>query len=122
MNKAMLFSIFFILCNNIFGQTECEVKQLFEPVEPNSDIKVLTTDDEISDLTEVVQLILSPLSLDKGKYQIELSRKGSDIYKVNGEDIYIETQYCYEYASYQEAILIIESNYGYSKGKVIFLD
>lgn len=36
-------------------------------------------------------------------------------------DICVQTKYCHEWAFFAEkVVLIIESNYGYTKGKIIF--
>lgn len=51
-------------------------------------------------------------------YKLQVSRAGSNIYKVYLKDIYIITKYCYEYAYYEEAYLRMN---GYS-GKIIFLE
>lgn len=50
-------------------------------------------------------------------YSVRLTRKGQDLYKDENSSIYIQTQYCYEYCNYEEAILK-SSGYGY--GKIIF--
>ena len=95
---------------------ECDVKEFYKAVEPESDVKVLTTSEDI----EEVEVILVPTKMEEGTFKIEVTRKGSNIYKVEGTDYYIETRYCYEYATYNKAILKVESNYGYDKGKIIF--
>lgn len=69
---------------------------------------------------EEAELILIPTKIEEGTYQIEITRKGSNIYKLEGTKYYIETRYCYEYATYDDAILKVESNYGYQKGTVYF--
>ena len=51
-------------------------------------------------------------------YEVNLTRKGRNIYKIDGMDIIIQTRYCYVYAYSEEAILKT-SGYG---GQVIFLD
>lgn len=95
---------------------ECDVAEFYKAVEPDSDVKVLTTSGDI----EEVEIILVPTKMEEGTFKIEVTRKGSNIYKVEGTDYYIETRYCYEYATYDEAILKVESNYGYDKGTIIF--
>lgn len=95
---------------------ECDVAQFYRAVEPDSDVKVLTTSGDL----EEAELILVPTKMEEGTFKIEVTRKGSNIYKVEGTDYYIETRYCYEYATYDEAILKVESNYGYNKGTIIF--
>jgi hypothetical protein len=71
---------------------------------------------------EEVQTILIPTTQKTGKYEVELTRVANDIYRVDGTNIYLKLRYCYEYAYSDEAILIIESNYSYTKGEVIFLE
>jgi hypothetical protein len=51
-------------------------------------------------------------------YEISVTRKGSNIYKVEGKNIYIHTRYCYEYVYSENAFLKVN---GYS-GEIIFLD
>lgn len=95
---------------------ECGVSQIYQSIEPESDVKALTTYGELED----VELLLVPTKLDVGVYEIQITRKGSNIYKVEGTKFYIETRYCYEYATFEDAILKIESSYGYTKGTIYF--
>lgn len=49
-------------------------------------------------------------------YEVSLTRKGSNVYKVDGKDIIIQTRYCSVYA-YSEEAIFKSSGYG---GEVIF--
>lgn len=51
-------------------------------------------------------------------YEVNLTRKGSNVYKIDGKDIIIQTRYCYVYAYSDEAIFKA-SGYG---GELIFFD
>lgn len=51
-------------------------------------------------------------------YEVNLTRKGSNLYKVDGKDIIIKTRYCYVYA-YSEAAIFKTSGYS---GEIIFFD
>lgn len=51
-------------------------------------------------------------------YEMNLTRKGSNVYKIDGKDIIIQTRYCYVYA-YSEEAIFKTSGYG---GEVIFFD
>jgi len=51
-------------------------------------------------------------------YEINLTRKGSNVYKIDGQDIIIQTRYCYVYA-YSEEAIFKTSGYG---GEVIFFE
>lgn len=51
-------------------------------------------------------------------YDVNLTRKGRNVYKVDGKDIIIQTRYCYVYA-YSEEAIVKTSGYG---GEVIFFE
>lgn len=51
-------------------------------------------------------------------YEVNLTRKGSNVYKIDGKDMIIQTRYCYVYA-YSEEAIFKSSGYG---GEVIFFD
>ena len=96
---------------------ECDIKNIFISITPDDrDTMVITKSGDL----EEVELILVPAKMETGRYKVDLTRKGSNIYKVESTKYYIETRYCYEYATYEEVILVIESSYGYNKGKIIF--
>lgn len=51
-------------------------------------------------------------------YEVNLTRKGRNVYIIDGKDIIIQTRYCYVYA-YSEEAIFKTSGYG---GEVIFFD
>src|SRR3546814_8952718 len=51
-------------------------------------------------------------------YEVSLTRKGSNVYKIDGKDIIIQTRYCYVYA-YSEEAIFKASGYG---GELLFFD
>jgi hypothetical protein len=117
MNKQLLTILSFCLFTSVsYAQTKCDVKNFYKAIEAESDVKVLTSGGDL----EEVEYILVPTKLEEGKYKLSVSRKASNLYKFDRKDIFIETNYCYEYATYDDVILIVESNYGYTKGKIIF--
>ncbi len=118
MKKIFILSLIFIAVGfkSYEQATEYDVKQFYEGVDSNGDTKVLTSGGNLED----AEVILVPAKLDEGKFKATLTRKSSNLYKIDGTKFYIETRYCYEYATGKEVILIVESNYGYTKGKVIF--
>ena len=95
---------------------EYDIEAFYKGVTPANGTMVLTTNDEL----EEAELILIPIDIDKGKYVVNVTRKGSDLYKVDDKNIYIKTRYCYEYSYGQEVVLKVEGAYGYTKGKIIF--
>lgn len=95
-----------------------DVAQIYEAVELKSGSKSIDSYGNVED----AKIVLVPTKLDSGKYSVELSKVASNFYKIYGTDLYIETKYCYEFANRDDAVLIIESSYGYTKGEVIFID
>ena len=51
-------------------------------------------------------------------YEVNLTRKGGNVYKVDGKDMIIQTRFCYVYA-YSEEAIFKTSGYG---GEIIFFD
>lgn len=97
--------------------TTCDISNFYKAIEPKDrDTKVLTSSGDL----EEVDVILVPTKLDLDTYKVKLTRKGSNLYKVEQTDLYIETKYCYEYATYEDVILKVTSSYGYTKGTLIF--
>ena len=54
-------------------------------------------------------------------YKVQVTRKSDNLYEVVGQGIYVITRYCYEYVYYEDAILKIDSPYGYTAGEIIFV-
>lgn len=95
---------------------ECEIEAFYKGVTPIDGTKILTSGDDLED----IELFFVPINIDIGKYVVNVTRKGSNFYKVDDKNIYIQTKYCYEYSYSQEVVLKVESSYGYTKGKIIF--
>ena len=114
--------IFGLLCLLTFTSynkpksSECDIEAFYKGVTPTEGTKVLNSSDDLED----VKFLLIPMDIDKGNYVVKVTRKGSNLYKVDDKNIYIVTKYCYEYSYSQEVILKVESSYGYTKGKIIF--
>ena len=95
-----------------------DIAGIYEKVELKSGSKAINSFGSIED----AEAVLVPTKVDVGKYEVELTRVDANFYRICGTSIYIETKYCYEYATMDDAILNITSNYGYTRGEVIFLD
>lgn len=95
---------------------DCIVINFYEAEELERGSKVLDSYGNLED----AELLLIPSRIEEGNYQIILSRKGTNIYKLEGTGYYIETLYCYEYSIYDDAILQVQNNYGYRKGIINF--
>jgi len=99
---------------NLSG-TECEIRQFYEAVQPDTGVKVITTANNL----EEVKLILIPYKMKEGISEVEITRKGSNIYQIDRTKYYIETRYCNEYANFEKVILVVENNFGNTKGKIM---
>lgn len=100
-----------------FGQKSYDIENVYTIQSAESGTKVITgTGNVVS-----ASYILSPTQLDYGTYTVRVTRKGQDIYLVEGYGIIVETRYCYEYSYSQKAVLKIKSSYGYSLGELIFI-
>ncbi len=86
--QILIISTILFFATVTYGQTKCDVKNFYKAIEAESDVKVLTTGGEI----EEAAYILVPTKLDEGKYKLAVTRKASNLYKLDGQDIYILKQ------------------------------
>ena len=93
-----------------------DVACIYESVDIPNGTKAL---DSWSNLKEI-KAVYIPTKIDTGKYSVEVTRIDANFYHIYGTNLYIETRYCYEYATREEVVLNITSNYGYTRGEVIF--
>lgn len=106
------------LANSISSGDSYKVLKIYEAVDLDSGSKGI---DEYGDVKEI-ETILIPTELDLDTYEVTLTRIDTNLYRIDNTKFYIETQYCYEYAYRDDAVLVITSNYGYTKGEVLFID
>lgn len=79
-------------------------------------VKVVNSFDNVED----AKLLLFKSELDEGVYEVTVTRKATNIYQIDGTEIYIQTKFCYVSGIRQKAILKINSKYSYNKGEIIF--
>ena len=94
-----------------------DIAGIYEKQELKSGSKVIDSYNDVKD----AKYVLIPTKVDTGKYEVELTRIDTNFYQICGTSLVIETKYCHEYANRDDAILSITSNYGYTRGEVIFL-
>lgn len=126
--KRLLNAILIIVCIPLFSfatlnysstsSSSYDIAAIYEKVELKDGAKSIDSYGNVKD----AKAVLVPTKIDTGKYQVELTRIDTNFYQICGTSLYIETKYCYEYAMREDAILNITSNYGYTRGEVIFLD
>lgn len=112
--QFVLFPILFIAL--FISASEYDIKTVYQMKDLPQGSKVISGYGDVKDANQV----LIPTKLDKGKYVVRLTRLDMNFYKIESTDYYIETKYCYEYANYEEVVLIIDNNYSFTIGKVIF--
>ena len=101
----------------VYAESSYDIAGFYTVSTPTSGTKAVGSYDKVMD----VEFLLSPTRVDKGKYIVEVKRIGDNLYQIKGMDLCVETRYCHKRPSYSEkVVLIIESNYGYTKGKLIF--
>ena len=94
------------------------IYRIYEKIELDNGSKVIDSWGNIED----AKAVLVPTEIDRGRYSIEITRISSNFYQICGTSLYIETKYCYEYATREEVLLNITSTYGYNLGDVIFFE
>lgn len=110
---------FFLLVNMGWAtgySSSYDVVKVYKGVKLANGAKVLDNYSNVSEAT----MVLVPTRLDEGVYEISVTRKGPNLYKVEGTSLYIETRYCFEYAYSETVILKYEGFYGYTVGELIF--
>ena len=95
-----------------------DIAGIYEKQELKSGSKVIDSYNDVKD----AKYVLIPTKVDTGKYEVELTRIDTNFYQIYGTSLVIENKYCHEYATRDDAILSITSNYGYTRGEVIFLE
>ncbi|HLZ16140.1 MAG TPA: hypothetical protein VKQ08_03835 [Cyclobacteriaceae bacterium] len=120
MKKSLLFFIlgfsFSAITSFKVRSDEYDIATIYKGIDAKVDTKAITRDDDVVN----VETLLVPTNLKQGKYRVEVTRKGDDLYQISGTEIYLETRLCLELATLESVTVIIESNYGYTKGKIIF--
>ena len=93
-------------------RTSCGIADILEAQKLPVNSYAVTSYGNYEEASEVIV----PVKLETGMYSEHLTRKGDNLYKVDGVNLFIKTTMSYEYAYGQEAIIEIES-YG---GEVTF--
>ena len=91
----------------------CDVRGAYNATEAPSG--TLATSPLGSDLQEV-SLLLVPTKLNAGNYNITVTRKAANLYRVDGSNIYLVTRSCFEFSFSQKAVL----RYQFASGTLHF--
>ena len=117
--RKIIAIIILVICGilNIYAD-KYDVKNIFYKERVEYDTRAI---DNYGNIKEI-DYILRPTQIDEGKYTVKLTRVDTNIYKIDGTDFYIETQFCYEYCYSEEVLLIIHNYADRSFGIVVFYD
>lgn len=118
--------VFAIMFSALMAQAESsyDIADFYEVTKPESGTKAIGRYDKVIE----VEYLLTPTRLNTGKYIVDVKKIRDNLYQIRdknyqfrGRDICIETRFCHEWVSFsEEVVLIVDSNYGYTKGKLIF--
>ena len=99
------------------AESSYDIADFYTVTKPESGTKAVGRFDKLIE----VEYLLTPTRLNTGKYIVEVKKIGDNLYQIRDRDICIETRFCHEWNSFsEEVVLIVDSNYGYTKGKLIF--
>lgn len=117
LKRICLFLLTLMYCSAVYAESSYNISELYSVYKPEAGTIAVGS----FSTTENVEYILTPTKVDIGKYSVEVKKIGDNLYQVKDSDICVKTRYCYEWAGFSEkVILIVDSNYGYTKGKIIF--
>lgn len=116
----ILLTVFFASAFTELKADEYTVSKIFKVQDVEYGTKAI---DAYGSVVEINQLFV-PIKLEEGKYEVTVTRKGDNLYKIDGTNYYVETSMCYEYCVYEKAILVVytTSTVPYSFGNLIFKD
>jgi len=96
---------------------EYDVEEIYHVSAPKkSGTMAILESGEIGD----VEKLLIPTTLKAQRYRISVTEVSSDLYEIDGTDLYLKTSLCSEPATMDDATLIWESDYGMFKGRLVF--
>ena len=122
MSFPRVFTAFLLLTGLVVvesqGQSsDCDVDTILEMKSvPDGTLAV----DGYGSTTEVSK-ILMPVSLEKGRYEVSVSKESDNLYLIEGKNLYLRTSMCMEMAMMADAVLeVASSDYGF--GTLYFLE
>jgi hypothetical protein len=94
----------------------CDVRGIFQSLDLPTGSIALSTGGDVQDIDQV----LAPSKLGEGTYAVTVTRKGSNVYRVDVTSTYIVTRYCYHYGYSDKATLRWTSTGTFGVGKLEF--
>jgi hypothetical protein len=101
---------------DLLMQSSCDILEFYHAAAPQNGTKIITQFGNV----EVAEMILTPTNIDPGLYDVHVTRKADNLYQIDGTNLIVETNFCFQFAIFQEAVLRVQNNFGFIKGKLIF--
>lgn len=98
------------------GSDQYSIKEIYEIVDHPRGAVVLTSSGSLAEANQ----LLVPARIKEGTYQVTVTRKGKNIYRLDNMDYVVETKYCNEYAHRDKAQLKVTGSYHGAKGVLVF--
>lgn len=115
--RILLLTALSLAVATAYAESSYDIAGFYKVAKPKSGTKAIGKFDK----TMEVEYILTPTKVDTGKFEVEVKKIGDNLYQIKDSEICVETRFCHEWASFsEEVVLIVDSNHGYSKGKIIF--
>lgn len=100
---------------------EYDIVKFYERIDVEDGTKAVVRYGDV----EEVEFVLQPAHpFRKGTYEVSLTKESDGLYRIDRTPYYLETKFCYEWATMEEAVIVVEStsDYASSVGRVIFVD
>jgi hypothetical protein len=110
-----LLPLYFMFLYNPIS-VEYDIVEVYKGFSPDDGTIVLTKFNNVED----AELILVPIKIEPGNYNVKVTRKAKDLYSVDKLNVFIKTRYCSEYSVNADVSLKISIFSGDSRGKIIF--
>lgn len=97
---------------------ECDIASVLKEVtvDPHT-----IAEGEYGEFEEISRLFV-PASVEDGRFRASVTRKGKDVYQVDGVGLMLRTRYCYEYSYSEDVVLDLRSVGSRSFGTIHFID
>lgn len=98
------------------AHTDCEVAGMLSAFDAPVGTAALTTTGDVQE----VETAYIPTTIKTGLYKVAVTRKGDDLYTIDGSKLAVHTQLCIEYGYSEDASLDVRSVAGVTVGTLTF--
>lgn len=119
MIKSVFLFAALISCSFIYGSASSPSKHDIAAVLQSVNVRVDVALTEQGAL-EPVQQAFVRTNQGAGTFAVRVTRIGSNLYRIDGTSIFLQTRFCYEYSYGQSAVVTIRGGMGYTVGSIEF--